>query len=133
PASSGGCQLAGAHGDVGGTEVDLPGADRGDGRAAAHRGIVHAGRTGRLMGFGEGEGEEGGDVRRPRPGEGARITAGGSAGRGARGRRGGRAGACAGGEGDDRGSACAEGADARTVSDVVMPSVVGWHGFPLLT
>src|ERR1039457_6496115 len=34
---------------------------------------------------------------------------------------------------DDRGSACTEGADARTVSDVAMPSVVGWHGFPLLT
>ena len=44
-AAFGGGQFAGVHGHVGGAEVDLPGADRGDPRAAAHDGVVdgHAG------------------------------------------------------------------------------------------
>ena len=80
-ASFGGCELAGVHGYVGGAEVDLLGADRGDARAAAHGGIGHGDRGVLLVV----SGEERGDVRRTRPGEGARPAAGATAGRGARG------------------------------------------------
>ncbi len=62
-ASFGGCELAGVHGYVGGAEVDLLGADRGDARAAAHGGIGHGDRGVLLVV----SGQERGGVRRTRP------------------------------------------------------------------
>ena len=66
-AAFGGCQFAGVHGHVGGAEVGLLGADRGDARAAAHGGIGHGDRRVQLVVPGEGQGEERGDVRRAGP------------------------------------------------------------------
>jgi hypothetical protein len=68
--------LGGGHGYVGGAEVDLPGAERGAARAAAHGGI--ADRHSRVLQLvcGEGHGEERRVERRPGSGKGRRVAAG---------------------------------------------------------
>ena len=50
--------LGGGHGHVGGAEVDLPGAERGDARAAAHGRVADGHRRILLTVFREGEVEE---------------------------------------------------------------------------
>src|SRR5271166_5189721 len=103
-ASAGGCLLAGGHGDVGGAEVDLPGAERGDARAAAYRGVADGHTRVLLLVPGEGGGEERRVECGAGPGKGARMVGWDGAGRGRRRRRaargagGGRAGARAKGE-----------------------------------
>jgi hypothetical protein len=99
PALGGGL-LAGGHRHVGGAEIDLSGAERGDARAAAHSGVAdtHAGML--LLVPGEGHGEERRVERRPGTGEGGRVAAG--AGRGGDGRRGVRAAGAGAGGGKQR-------------------------------
>ncbi len=100
--------LAGGHRHVGGAEVDPAGADRGDARAAAHRGVAdtHAGML--LLIPGERHGEERRVERRTGPADGGPVAGRAGAGRDHRrprsaGRA--RASAGAGGQGkqDDRG------------------------------
>ena len=70
----GGGLLGGGHGHVGGAEVDLPGAERGDARAAAHRGVADGHGGVLLVVVGEGRGEERRVERRPGPGQGGRAA-----------------------------------------------------------
>jgi conjugative relaxase-like TrwC/TraI family protein len=75
----GGGQFTGIHGHVGGAEVDLLRADRGDARAAADHGIGDGHAWVQLLVSGEGCGEERRVERRPGPGQGWLWAAGADA------------------------------------------------------
>jgi hypothetical protein len=81
-AYGGGGLLAGGHRHVGGAEIDLPGAERGDARAAAHGGVSNGHARVLLLVPGEGHGEERRIERRAGPGEGGSMTGGAVAGYG---------------------------------------------------
>ena len=122
----GGGLLGRGHRHVGGAEVDLLRADRGDARAAAHHGVAdgHAGVL--LLVVGEGDGEERRVERRTGPDEGGPMAAGAAAGHGqrSRGARGGRAGASADGEQDDGGSGGPDGGVRGVAGPEAGPCVV---------
>jgi hypothetical protein len=106
-AGGGGLLLSG-HRHVGGAEIDMSGAERGDARATAHRGVAD-GYTGMLLVIpAEGRSEERRVERRPGPGQrgflgtGSGPDGGHCLARGARGAGGCRAGAGTGSEQDDR-------------------------------
>jgi hypothetical protein len=111
-ASPGGGLLGGGHGHVGGAEIDLPSAERGDARTAAHDGIADGHAWMLLMVFGEGHSEEWRVERRPGAPQGRRMAVGAEANRcRRRAARGGRGrGARTEGEEDNRGGGCPNGA-----------------------